>query len=280
MRRLSIFLVNTALSGIFFLGVQPAVTAQDSSKATPKKSSLLPPGQTARGFLTPTGWGSRQSMAYAFLAGTFPQVYSRNSDLLAGIGTAWGDTCHALGVRLSLNINDVSEFDQFSGNLIWSLRLDNSSSISAGGLHLAANRALSDAAPTFYISFSHAVQTLRQVVPGVASLSYTIGVGNGRFYTMSKRDRELGRWQHGTAVFGSLSASITKNLVITAEWTGHNVCISTNWRPYIPTRLPFRLPSLSLGLADPFRFTGEHLRLVAALSYGFALPWPKTTCTP
>lgn len=264
--------------GLFLLNTPSLQAWCDSCKH--RKTPPLSPGQTARGFLTPTGWGSRQSMVYAYLAGTFPQVYSNKSDLLAGLGVALGDTCHALGFRAALNINDVSEFDQFSGNFVLSHRINKGSSLSAGVLHLGANRANSDAAPSYYLAFSHASRSFRQVWPGVAGLSYTLGIGNGRFYTMSGRDRESGRWHYGTAIFGSVSASIYRNLVLTAEWTGHNLCISSNWRPYIPMRLPFRIPSISFGLADPFRFTGAHPRLVISLSYGVPIPVLKHSCTP
>ncbi|MBU6325400.1 MAG: hypothetical protein KJS92_07920 [Bacteroidetes bacterium] len=264
--------------GLLLINTLSLEASSDSSSH--RKAPPLPPGQTARGFLTPSGWGSSQSMVYGYLAGTFPQVYSNKSDLLAGLGVALGDTCHALGFRAALNVNDVSEMDQYSANFILSHRFNKGSSISAGVLHLGANRALADAAPTYYVAFSHAVRWFRSALPGVAGLSYTLGIGNGRFYTMSARDRELGRWQHGTAIFGSVSAGITRNLVITAEWTGHNVCISSNWKPYIPMRLPFRMPSISIGLADPFRFTGAHPRLVASLAYGFPIPIPQRHCTP
>lgn len=238
------------------------------------------PGPVARGFLTPTGWGNQQPMAYAYLAGTFPQVYSQKSDLLSGIGAAWGDSCHAWSVRMALNVNDVSQFDQYSGNMALSFRLNAGSSITAGALHLWANKINTDASPSYYVALSRTVQKWRPRPDGTARAAYTVGAGTGRFYTMSQRDELSGRWKHGTIFFGSFTASISKTLVATIEWTGHNLCFSTNWRPYLPALFPFRLPSFSLGIADPLRTSGEHLRFVASLSYGYALPWPKQRCNP
>jgi hypothetical protein len=240
----------------------------------------LAPGPVARGFLTPTGWGNKQPMMYAYIAGTFPQVYSHKSDLLSGIGAAWGDSCRPWSVRMALNVNDVSQCDQYSGNLALSIKLNAGSSITAGALHLWANRINTDASPSYYVALSRAVQRWRPRADGTARAAFTIGAGSGRFYTMSQRDEQLGRWKHGTIFFGSFTASISKTLVATVEWTGHNLCFSTNWRPYLPALFPFRLPSLSLGIADPLRTSGEHLRFVASLSYGYALPWPKQKCKP
>lgn len=258
------------------LWMQPEASFAKDSAAR----SRLMPGPVARSFLTPSGWGNNRPMVYAYMAGTFPQVYSHKSDLLSGIGAAWGDSCHALSARCALNINDVSQLDQYSGNVAISMKLHTGSSITAGVLHLWANKINTDASPSYYVAYSHAFQRWRPRQDGTARAAFTVGAGSGRFYNMSSRDEQLGRWEHGTIVFASITASISKTLVATAEWTGHNLCFSANWKPYIPMRLPFKLPSISFGIADPLRTSGDHLRFVASLAYGYVLPWPKKHCIP
>src|SRR6202042_1816846 len=99
--------------------------------------------------------------------------------------------------------------------------------ISVGGLQLFATKSLSDApGQTFYFAFSHAVQSLPSLTPGCSRLTYTIGIGDGRFYLKSPDDVKAGRGKNGTGLFGSVSYEVIQHVNLIAEWSGMNLGLS------------------------------------------------------
>jgi hypothetical protein len=225
----------------------------------------------AKGLMTPAAWGASEPFVFWHLGGTFPQAYGTMSDMGAGIGGGIGDSRRNVAVVGILNIHDVSEFNTLSGSLIASRELGRGYALSAGALLLFAD-SRGDAGPTFYIAFSHASQRIESKrTPGYSRLSYTVGVGNGRFYEKSNSDVLAGRGRYGTGVFGNLSYGIRDNLNLNVEWTGLNLAIGGSWRPSIRTRMPFFLPSLSLGVTDILRTSGDRLRLIVGVSHGYRI---------
>lgn len=258
-------------------------TGQDTVSASSLKpgadTSVQGPNHTnwaGKGLMTPTAWGASEPFVFWHLGGTFPQAYGTMSDMGAGIGGGFGDSRRNLGVVGILNIHDVSEFNTLSGSVIASRELGGGYALSAGALLLFAD-SRADAGPTFYIAFSRASQKVSSKrTPGYSRLSYTVGIGNGRFYEKSNSDVLAGRGRYGTAVFGNLSYGIRDNLNANIEWTGLNLSIGGAWRPSIRTRLPFFLPSISIGVTDILRTSGDRPRLIVGVSHGYRIGSPKT----
>jgi hypothetical protein len=230
----------------------------------------------AKGLMTPAAWGASEPFVFWHLGGTFPQAYTTMSDMGAGIGGGFGDSRRNVGIVGILNIHDVSEFNTLSGSVIASRELGRGHALSAGALMLFAD-SRSDAGPTFYIAYSHASRRVASKrTPGYSRLSYTVGVGNGRFYEKSNSDVLAGRGRYGTGVFGNLSFGIRDNLNANIEWTGLNLAFGGSWRPNIRTRLPFFLPSLSIGVTDILRTSGDRPRLIVGVSHGYRIGSSKT----
>jgi hypothetical protein len=238
----------------------------DSLLATDTTENMmahLGPGDAQQTLTIPFGWGGSGTYIFGSIGGVYPQLYQTKADLIASGGFCMGNPVKAVNVAVSLNMTDVHRFRDFSGNFNVSRVVAAGSSISAGGLQLFANDKQSDApGSTYYFVFSHAVQSLPSETPGSSRLTYTIGIGDGRFYLKSPDDIKAGRGSNGSAVFGGVSYELIKHMNLIAEWSGTNLGISTGIRP-------FKNPlSIGLGVINLTRFSGDK----PSVAFTFGLP--------
>jgi hypothetical protein len=242
--------------------------AQDTANAKPPDELIVKteiyPNSSSKGMMTPTGWGGSRAFIFGFLGGTFPQVYTSKSDLVAAAGLGVGNSYKAISVVGIFNILNVSEASTYSGSLIVSRHIGRGTSMSIGGMNLLASKR-SDADASFYIALSHASQRIKSKTPGYSAFSYTIGAGNGRFYDKSLKDSLAGRGTHGTAVFANISYELVKGLNLIAEWSGLNLGFALSFRP------SFKLPAINIGVADLTRTSGDRPRLILSIGQAFSL---------
>ncbi len=263
---------NTVLLFLGILFTFCAAGQSEDTGAVGSRTDTLPaaplpqlyPNGASKALMTPAGWSTNGRFVFAGIGGTFPQVYANRSDMVAAIGAGTGNAYKAVSVAAVLNILDVSAFNHYSLSLIATRVLRNGSTIGAGALHLFAGD-WTDSPASFYIRYSHTAQNLPSVIRGFSKLNYTIGIGTGRFLEKSRDDVRTGKGRYGTAVFGNLSYEVIKNINLNLEWTGVNLCVTAGVRP-----LP-QLPSLSFGLADLTRYSGDKVRFVAGIGYAFYL---------
>ena len=230
-------------------------------------SQFLLPNNSVSSIMTPSGYGSYGSFIFAVIGGIYPAGYTDKADLIASVGITAGNPSKAVNVAASVNIARVSELQDYSFNLIVSKEIFKNSSISVGGLQLFANEKISDAAfHTYYIAFSHAVQTAKSKRPGFAALSYTIGFGTGRFLLKSPYDVVAGKGKYGTGIFASISYEIFKQVNLNAEWSGLNLGFSTGLRPIKNSNL-----TLGLGVYNLTKYTGDRPGFIATLGLPISL---------
>lgn len=239
--------------------------AVDSLKITQPAPLSLFPNIGGKAMMTPTAWGGFETFVFGSIGGTFPQTYAINPDLIASVGFGTGNSYKTLGIIAIVDINDVSEIDNFTLSLIASRTLSIGNSVSIGAIHLFANRVKSDMGASYYVAYSHAVQSMPSKFVGCAKLNYTIGIGTGRFYDKSYYDKIAGRGEHGTALFANISYEVLPLLNLGLEWSGLNLCSSLSWRPAI------NLPSVSIGVADLTRLSGDRARLLTGISYAYII---------
>lgn len=244
------------------------LNANNAPSAT--SEDVLSPNDAPDGVMVPSGWGGYGSALFAGLGGTFPEQYHnpKKVDLISSGGFCVGNPDELVNFSASLNMTDVHNFSDFSGNFIVSRTLFQTSSISVGALQLFANKKQSDAAgSTYYIAISHAVQWAPSKTPGCSALSYTIGFGTGRFWLKSPDDIAAGRGKHGTGVFGGISYEIIQHVNLGAEWSGQNLGFSLGMRP---CGGPF---AIGVGVDNLTRYSGD--RVSGVLTLGCALPLSK-----
>jgi hypothetical protein len=205
--------------------------------------------------MTPSGWGSAGTFVFGGIGGTPNQVYGhtqrQRADMIGQVGFGTGDASKFVSVVGVVNVNDVSKVDNFSYSFMASRQLGKMSSISAGALHLFADYTKTDADASYYVAYSQAIRKTR--------ISYTVGVGTGRFYDNSPLDKINGKAAHGTAVFANVSYNLLKNLAVSTEWTGTNLAFSST------VLLKQNWPVLSFGVSEVTRLTGDHATFFASI---------------
>jgi hypothetical protein len=226
----------------------------------------LVPDDALQTITAPSGWGGYGTYLFGDIGGVYPQVYHTTADLIASGGVCFGNPFKTVNVAVSINLTDVHRFRDFSGNFMVSRVVAIGSSISVGGLQLLANQRQSDApGQTFYFAFSHAVQSLPSLTQGSSRLTYTIGVGNGRFYLKSPDDIAAGRGKNGTGLFGSISYEVIHHVNLIGEWSGTNLGLSAGFRP-------FKQPvSFGLGAINLTRYSGDKAGMIFSVGYPLSL---------
>ncbi|HZY35930.1 MAG TPA: hypothetical protein VFE53_04735 [Mucilaginibacter sp.] len=250
-----------------------AMQQKTDSLLTPEKDEnpedYLVPDDAPQTTTIPSGWGGYGTYLFGGIGGVYPQVYLTRADLIAFGGACVGNPFKAVNLAVSINMTDVHRFRDFSGNFMISRVVAAGSSISVGGLQLFASEKLSDApGQTFYFAFSHAVQSLPSQTPGASRLTYTIGIGNGRFYLKSPDDIAAGRGKNGTGVFGSVSYEVIQHVNLIAEWSGLNLGVSAGLRPFKLLKMPL---SFGVGATNLTRYSGDKPALIASIGLPLSL---------
>jgi len=225
----------------------------------------LVPDDALQTITTPSGWGGYGTYLFGDIGGIYPQVYHTSADLIATGGISFGDPFKAVNLAASLNMTDVHRFRDFSGNFAVSRVVAIGSSISIGGLQLFANKQSDAPGQTFYFAFSHSIQSMPSLTQGSSRLTYTIGVGNGRFYLKSPDDIAAGRGKNGTGIFGSVSYEVIHHVNLIAEWSGTNLGVSVGVRPF---KQPF---SFGLGAVNLTRYSGDKAGVIFSVGYPLSL---------
>jgi hypothetical protein len=230
----------------------------------------LLPNNAVSSVMTPSGWGGgNTTYIYAVVGGIFPAQYKdpNTADLIAAAGISFGDPKKYVNVSASINVGRVSEFKDFSGNIILSRQIFKASSISVGAIQLFASSSVSDAPDaSYYVAFSHAVQGVVSKEGGRSALGYTIGIGNGRFLYKSPYDITSGKGKYGTAVFANVSFEVFRNINLNAEWSGLNLGFSTGLRPLREVPLTF-----GFGVYNVTKNSGDRVSFIGSLAYPFVL---------
>jgi hypothetical protein len=228
----------------------------------PQYFNIILPSNNLQSVSTPSGWGGgNNAYAYLVVGGIFPALYAdpEKADLISTAGISVGNPVKFVNVSASVNITRVSELRDFSANLLFSRQLPHGGSISVGGLQLFASKSVSDAPdPTFFVAYSHAVQSVRSEVDGFSALGYTIGFGTGRFLHKSPDDVRNGKGRYGTGVFASVSYEVISRLNLNAEWSGLNLGFSMGVRPVKQSAV-----TMGFGVHNLTRYSGDRVTFLA-----------------
>jgi hypothetical protein len=230
-------------------------------------SNELLPNDAMKSVMTPTGFGGFGTYVFGGIGGVYPAVYTNRGDLVSSVGFCVGNSEKLFNFATSANITKVTSLSDISVNFILSRKLFIGTSLAVGGLQLFANAVQSDApGGTYYAALSHAFQGVRSKSPGYSALTFTIGVGNGRFIQKSPYDIAAGRGSRGTGVFGNISYELFKRVNVIAEWTGLNLGFSTGLRPFKAS--PF---SIGIGVSDLTRYSSDKPSMMFSMGYPLSL---------
>jgi hypothetical protein len=231
---------------------------------------VLLPNNSVQSLMTPSGWGGGNSTyVFGVIGGVFPAMYvsPNTGDLVAAVGISGGDPKKYVNASLSMNISRVDDLKDFSFNLILSRQVFKGSSISVGGLGMFADASVSDAPDaTYYVAFSHSIQTVRSRSAGYSGLGYTIGYGVGRFLYKSPYDVLNGKGKYGTGFFANISYEIFSQINLNAEWSGMNLGFSSGVRPLKGSALTF-----GFGIYNLTGYSGDRVQYMGSLGLPISL---------
>lgn len=231
---------------------------------------VLLPNNSVQSLMTPSGWGGGNSTyIFGVIGGVFPTMYvdPNVGDLVAAVGISGGDPKKYVNASASINISRVDNFKDFSFNLILSRQIFKGSSISVGALSLFADAKVSDAPDaSYYVAFSHAVQSVRSRSSGYSGLGYTIGYGVGRFLYKSPWDERNGKGRLGTGFFANVSYEVMRQINLNAEWSGMNLGFSSGVRPIRGSALTF-----GFGVFNLTKYSGDRVQYIGSLGLPISL---------
>lgn len=238
-----------------------------NASVTTGSHRILFPNDVLGSIMTPSGFGGYGTAIFGGVGGIYPQVYSNGTpDLAASGGFCVGNPIKAVNFAGIVNMMDVHRFKDFSYSFILSRMIFTGSSISFGGIQLFPNKSQTDFPhATFYLAYSHAVQTIPSKSQGASALTYTIGIGNGRFLLKSIDDFVTGKGRHGTSIFGNVSYEIIKHVNLNAEWTGLNLACSAGLRP---GKVPL---SFGVGVTNLTHYSADTPGMIFSIGYPLSL---------
>ncbi len=266
-----LFSQDARAQNIFEAGLRTKMDSLIAEKGpTNFGDQILLPNNSIQSLMTPSGWGGGNSTyAFAVIGGVFPAMYVNPNvgDLVAAVGISGGNPKKYINVSASVNISRVDDFKDFSFNLILSRQIFKGSSISVGALSLFADANVADAPDaSYYVAFSHSVQSVRSRTPGYSGLGYTLGYGVGRFLYKSPLDIANGKGRLGTGFFANVSYEIMRQININAEWSGMNLGISSGVRPLRGSALTF-----GFGIYNLTKYSGDRIQYIGSLGLPISL---------
>ncbi len=230
------------------------------------------PNNSIQSIMTPSGWGGNGSYLFAVVGGVYPALYTQKADMIGSMGLSFGNSEKHVNVSASINVGRLKILKDFSYNFVVSRQLKKGNSISIGALQLFSDPAISDSPDgSYYIAFSHSSQNITPKTPGYSPLTYTIGIGNGRFLLKSPWDVRAGKGKYGTAVFANVSYEVFKDININVEWSGTNLGLSTGFRPF-PSNL-----TVGLGIYNLTQFSGDKPSMLGSIGYPLSLKKTNST---
>lgn len=238
----------------------------DSLLSAPDVVYQLYPNVAPSGIMVPSGYGGYGTYIFGFVGGQYPEVYTNHKvNMLVAGGLSVGNPEKFLNFSASLDMGDVDHIGNFSGNFTVSRSLGKGSSLSVGGTHVFASNASDAQLPSFHLAFSHAVQTMKSKTPGCSKLTYTVGIGTGRFWYKSPYDVAEGKGKHGTGVFGGISYEVLQNVNMNVEWSGVNLGASFGITP-------FKIPlAFAVGVVNLTTYSADKPALVFVAGYPLSL---------
>lgn len=237
-------------------------------KAADGSSPTYLPNNYGKSLTTPVAWGASNNVIFVGVGGTTPAEYSQGTDGAVVLGGGIGDPVKNLGVQVSIVSLDVSQWQEYSASVHIFKDLGNANAIGVGVENVMITNG-GDTGKSYYVVYSQGVQTEPFVnkTTGNSKLTYSIGVGSGRFGDKSPFDVASGKGEHGTYAFGNIAYDIADSFNVIADWNGLNLNAGVS-KTFWVGNLPL---ALVVGAANLTHNSGDGVRLIGAVGTGFKL---------
>ena len=263
MKKIQRYLIP-ALMGLF---------AMHSSDAVADYPTYLP-NSNGKSLTTPVAWGASNNVIFLGAGGTAPSPYSHSADGAAILGAGIGDPVKNLGFQFYVTSIDISAWQEYSASFHLFRELGCGSAFGVGLENVMITNG-GDSGKSYYAVFSQGVQTDPFInnTTGNSQLTYSIGVGSGRFGNRTPADlapTPTGGGHtnaHGTYVFGNIAYEVAHSFNVISDWNGTNLNAGLS-KTFFIEKIPV---SVTVGAADLTKYSGDGVRLIATVGTGFAL---------
>ncbi len=244
-----------------------AMQSPRSEAVTPGSVPFMP-NNHGKSITTPTAWGASNNVVFVGAGGTSPSPYYHSSDGAAVVGFGVGDPVKNLALTCTLISIDLTQWQEYSSAFHLYRDLGDGGAVGAGVENVMLTSG-GDSGKSLYVVYSRGVQNEKYFNKNTnaTKLHYSVGAGTGRFGEKSPEDIASGKGKNGTYVFGNISYEIADSFNLITYWNGLNLNAGVSKSFSIGT-IPF---SLSFGVADLTKNSGDGSRFVFAGGYGFKL---------
>ncbi len=236
---------------------------------------LLRGNTFGQGILAPGGTGAWGNMVYGGFGLTTPQPYSnkysslKKTDMVAAFGVGLGNPVKGLGFQLGSNMLDVSEQDlynfgvkvhrYFGKGVSAGAGIDNLFTFGSEGAKSDVNYSSEYVAVTKDLQYTMAPGTF------LSKISYSVGVGFGRFSKLSDADEAEHNRKNGTYAFGAIQYAVAKRVNLHLDWSGTNLNAGISITSFVES-IPF---SIILSVADLTPYSGDGPRFLGAFGMAY-----------
>jgi len=231
---------------------------------------------TAQGLMVPGGTGAWGNMIYGGVGLTTPQAYYDKypgidkTKMLGSFGVGLGDPVKLLGFQIGSSMMDISQHDMYNLGLKVHKYFGEGLSVAVGIEDLFTFGSSTQASSGYSSEYIALTKDLRyNFVPQsiMSKVSYSLGVGVGRFSELSQYDVKDKNRKNGTYVFGGLQYHIDKRFSLHADWTGTNLDAGLSFNSFVE-KVPF---TIILGAADLTPYSGNGVRFIGAVGFAYQI---------
>ena len=242
--------------------------AMHSSEAVAVEAPTYLPNSNGKSLTTPVAWGASNNVIFLGAGGTAPSPYSHSADGAAVLGAGIGDPAKNLGFQFLVTSIDLTQWKEYSASFHLFRDLGGASAIAVGLDNVMLTNG-GDSGKSYYVVYSKGVQSNQFVnkSTGDSQLTYSIGVGSGRFGKKSPADIADGKGTYGTYVFGNVAYEVAHSFNVITDWNGLNLNAGLS-KTFFLEKIPI---GVTVGVADLTKYSGDGARLIVSVGTGFAL---------
>lgn len=246
--------------------IQPTPSSPEEKPFRPQRVPLQTLQETERIYgstpsitvLTPSAYGKYFGEASVGLGLQSRARFTTKADGVAGVSIGLGDPQQAVGVDVSFNILDLSNFDRGTFSLKLHRRLPDDLAI-AVGVNNAIRFGNTDGGSSGYGVVTKMFRLQERVDQPWSRLYLSAGVGGGQFRSESDINNRI----DSVGVFASAAVRVAQPVNAIAEWTGQDLTLGLSISPF--RNLPL---VITPALTDVTGNAGDGTRFILGIGYG------------
>ncbi len=227
-------------------------------------------GSPSISLTVPTGFGASAGNAFVGLGYQSSTRVNDGQDAGISLGIGFGDPKDLVGLEVAFINYSTGLRSSFlrNGGFSFKLhRLVNETTSVAFGIENFATYGASDATSSVYGAISTILQLEESAEKPFSSISFTLGVGGGRFRSIS----DINTLQGTVNVFGSVAVRAAEPISLIADWNGQTLSVGASIKPFrdLPLVITPGITDIAGNNTNGTRINGLNgLRFTLGVGYG------------